>query len=252
MMLAKANDANTKTRAIFLLAAKKPPYAVYCNPFYDYAGYGNVFSVNSSGHLDKNIQNFEYCDKTAIHGMVFDPSETHLYSADMWANRIWCHRKIEDEGKVETVGYTEAPAPKDHPRWVEIHPSGHYLYALMEGGNRLCEYVIDPKTKLPVYTHKTYPLIPPGTRPIQRSKRLHADPLRYSECDDDVPLRRLFPYTIVPIPVRDFTIEFLLAHRIHRRLQSRAIRCHRASDLPQSHTNFRWTFERSLTLSVER
>jgi carboxy-cis,cis-muconate cyclase len=159
---AKANDADTKTRAIFLLPAKKPPYAVYCNPFYDYAGYGNVFSVNASGHMTENIQNYEYCEKTAIHGMVFDPSETYLYSADMWANRIWCHKKIDDEGRLETVGFTEAPAPKDHPRWVEMHPSGNYLYALMEAGNRLCEYVIDPQTKLPVYTHKTYPLIPPG------------------------------------------------------------------------------------------
>jgi carboxy-cis,cis-muconate cyclase len=94
--------------------------------------------------------------------MVFDPSETYLYSADMWANRIWCHKKIDEDGRLETVGFTEAPAPKDHPRWVEMHPSGNYLYALMEAGNRLCEYVIDPQTKLPVYTHKTYPLIPPG------------------------------------------------------------------------------------------
>lgn len=160
--LAKANDADTKTRAIFLLPAQKPPYAVYCNPFYDYAGFGNIFSVNEEGHLKENIQDYEYCEKTAIHGMVFDSSETYLYSADMWANRVWCHKKIDDEGRLETVGYTEAPAPKDHPRWVELHPSGNYLYALMEGGNRLCEYLIDPKTKLPVYTHKTYPLIPPS------------------------------------------------------------------------------------------
>jgi carboxy-cis,cis-muconate cyclase len=94
--------------------------------------------------------------------MVFDPTETYLYSADMWANRVWCHKKVDDEGRLETVGYTEATAPKDHPRWVEMHPNGNYLYALMEGGNRLCEYVIDPQTKLPIYTHKTYPLIPPG------------------------------------------------------------------------------------------
>ena len=138
---------------------------MYCNPFYDYAGFGNIFSVNSSGHLDKNIQNYEYCEKTAIHGMVFDPTETYLYSADMWANRVWCHKKIDADGRLETVGFTEAPAPKDHPRWVEMHPSGNYLYALMEGGNNLCEYVIDPQTKLPVYTHKTYPMIPPGKYP---------------------------------------------------------------------------------------
>ncbi|KAF2251467.1 3-carboxy-cis,cis-mucoante lactonizing enzyme [Trematosphaeria pertusa] len=157
----KANDVDTKTRAIFLLPARKPPYAVYCNPFYDYAGYGNIFSTNPDGSLMQNIQNYEYCDKSAIHGMVFDPTETYLYSADMWANRIWCHKKIDEEGRLETVGFTEAEGAKDHPRWVEMHPSGRYLYALMEAGNRVCEYVVDPKTRLPVYTHRWWPLIPP-------------------------------------------------------------------------------------------
>lgn len=123
----------------------------------------------------ENIQNYEYCEKTAIHGMVFDPTETYLYSADMWANRVWCHKKIDNAGRVETVGYTDAPAPKDHPRWVEMHPSGNYLYALMEGGNRLCEYVIDPQTRLPIYTHKVYPLIPPGKRTKPPALELHAD-----------------------------------------------------------------------------
>lgn len=89
----KANDADTKTRAIFVLAAKKPPHNVYGNPFYDYAGFGNVFSVNPTGGLDQNVQNYEYQDNTAIHGMVFDPSEEYLYSADMWANKVWCHKK---------------------------------------------------------------------------------------------------------------------------------------------------------------
>lgn len=183
---------------------------MYCNPFYDFAGYGNLFSVDESGHIKENIQNFEYCDKTAIHGMVFDPSETYLYSADMWANRVWCHKKIDDEGRVETVGFTEAPAPKDHPRWVEMHPSGNYLYALMEGGNRLCEYVIDPQTKLPVYTHKVFPLIPPGKRPVNLSmcsslNRHH----RYSQRRHNVPLRRLLPHQIRAIPLRNFAVQLV-------------------------------------------
>ena len=159
---AKAKDTTTKTRAIFLLPSRKPPYAVYCNPFYNHAGYGNIFSTNSDGSLAKNIQDYEYCPKSAIHGMVFDPTETYLYSADMWANRIWCHKKIDDEGRLETVGYTEAEGEKDHPRWVECHPNGRYLYVLMEAGNRVCEYVVDPRTRLPVYTNRWFPLIPPG------------------------------------------------------------------------------------------
>jgi carboxy-cis,cis-muconate cyclase len=90
----KANDADTKTRAIFVLAANKPPYNVYGNPFYDYAGYGNVFSVDEQGGLKENVQNYPYQDNTAVHGMVFDKEEEYLYSADMWANKVWTHKKV--------------------------------------------------------------------------------------------------------------------------------------------------------------
>lgn len=96
MHTAKANDKDTKTRAIFVLAGKQPPYNVYGNPFYDHAGFLNVFSVNPAGGLDKNIQNAELDEKSAIHGMVFDSNEEYLYSADMWSNKIWCHSKASD------------------------------------------------------------------------------------------------------------------------------------------------------------
>ncbi|KAK4180080.1 putative Carboxymuconate cyclase [Triangularia setosa] len=157
----RANDADTNTRAIFLLAAKQAPYNVYCNPFYKHAGYGNVFNVSDTGALKDNIQNYPYQENTGIHGMVFDPTETYLYSADLTANKIWTHRKLPS-GEVELVGSVDAPDSGDHPRWVAMHPTGQYLYALMEAGNRLCEYVIDPSTHLPVYTHHSFPLIPPG------------------------------------------------------------------------------------------
>lgn len=129
-----------------------------------------MFSVNDNGGLDKNVQNYEYCPQTAVHGMVFDPTETYLYSADMWANRIWCHKKDNESGQLTTVGSVEAPQPGDHPRWVEMHPSGAYLYALNEAGNNLAEYVIDEQTHLPVWTRKTYPLIPPGRPSIQETR----------------------------------------------------------------------------------
>ena len=145
-----------------MLAAKKPPYNVYGNPFYKYAGYGNVFSVDDQGRLDQNIQNYEYDPHSGVHGMVFDPTESYLYSADMGANKIWTHKKDPNTGKLTLVDSLDAPGPGDHPRWVEMHPNGKYLYALMEAGNRLVEYVIDEKTHTPVFTHKIYPLIPPG------------------------------------------------------------------------------------------
>ncbi|PGH15545.1 hypothetical protein AJ79_02327 [Helicocarpus griseus UAMH5409] len=167
-----APNADTNTRAIFVLAAKKSPYNVYGNPFYNYAGYGNVFSVGPDGHLAKNIQNYEYDPHSGVHGMVFDPTETYLYSADMGANKIWTHKKDPETGTLTLVDSVEAPGPGDHPRWVEMHPSGNYLYALMEAGNRLAEYVIDEKTHTPVFTQKIYPLIPPGVDP---SKKYRSD-----------------------------------------------------------------------------
>lgn len=157
-----AANEDTNTRAIFVLAAHKPPYNVYGNPFYKYAGFGNVFSVESDGRLAKNVQNYEYEPNTGIHGMVFDPTETYLYSADLQANKIWTHIKDATTGELTLLDCLEAPDPGDHPRWVEIHPSGKYLYALMEAGNRLAVYVIDERTHKPVFTHITYPLLPPG------------------------------------------------------------------------------------------
>ncbi|KIW53470.1 hypothetical protein PV05_09043 [Exophiala xenobiotica] len=166
----RAQGTDTRTRAIFVLAAKQPPYCVYGNPFYEHAGYGNVFSVDQNGKLDKNIQNYEYSEQSAIHGMVFDPSEEYLYSADMWADKIWTHKKASD-GTLTLVGSVDAPSAGDHPRWVEMHPSGHYLYVLMEAGNRLGVYVIDEKTHLPVFTQNLYPLVPPGVRDLKKMYR---------------------------------------------------------------------------------
>ncbi|KAF5867881.1 putative carboxy muconate cyclase protein [Botrytis fragariae] len=157
-----ASKSDTRTRAIFCLASKKAPYNVYGNPFYEFAGHGNVFSVDENGSLKENIQNYEYSPESAIHGMVFDAEENYLYSADMWGNKVWTHKKDSQTGLLELVGSVDAPKKGDHPRWVEIHPNGKYLYALNEAGNNLAVYVIDEKTHLPVFTNITYPLVPPG------------------------------------------------------------------------------------------
>lgn len=121
-----------------------------------------MFSVDRDGAIKENIQNYKYSATTGIHGMVFDASETYLYSADLTGNKIWTHRKDPTTGQLELAGCIQAPHTGDHPRWVALHPSGHYLYVLMEAGNRLGIYVIDDSTHLPVFTHITYPLVPPG------------------------------------------------------------------------------------------
>lgn len=157
----EAHLPEKNTRAIFVLAAQKPPYCVYGNTFYDHALYGNVWSVDETGAIDKHVQDYEYAPHSGVHGMVFDPKEEYLYSADMKANGVWTHKKKEN-GSVELVDFVDAPKKSDQPRWVEMHSSGRYLYALMEAGNNLAVYVIDEKTRKPVFTGITYPLVPPG------------------------------------------------------------------------------------------
>ncbi len=132
---------------------------MYGNPFYDNAGWGSVFSINQAGGLEKCVQNYEYMPKSGVHGMVFDASETYLYSADLRGNKIWTHKK-DAQGCLTLIGSVDAPDPGDHPRWVELNQI--YLYVLMEAGNRLAVYAIDVQTHCPVFTHITYPLIPPS------------------------------------------------------------------------------------------
>lgn len=156
----RASDADSRTRAIFVLAEKKVPHRVIGNPFYDYAGFANVFDVDAEGALNQNVQNFAYDKSSAIHGMVFDAAENYLYSADMWANKIWLHRRDQSSGFFQLVGSVTAPSADDHPRWVELHPSGNVLYALMESGNRLCSFDIDSETRMPTTTSSSYFLVP--------------------------------------------------------------------------------------------
>lgn len=167
----EAHLPEKNTRAIFVLAAKKAPYCVYGNTFYDHALYGNVWSVDSTGAINKHVQDYEYAPHSGVHGMVFDPKEEYLYSADMKANGVWTHKKNYD-GSVELVDFVNAPKKGDQPRWVEMHKSGRYLYALMEAGNNLAVYVVDEKSHKPVWTGATYPLVPPGKLPTSIPFRL--------------------------------------------------------------------------------
>ncbi|PHH63885.1 hypothetical protein CDD81_5333 [Ophiocordyceps australis] len=160
---AQAPDADS--RAIFLNAASVPPYAVYANPFYSFAGNGTVISVTPSGALSANdITQFELDNNSGIHGSVFDPKGRYLYSADLSANKIWVHWRSDAAlPGLQLVGKVDGPAENDHPRWVAMHPSGNYLYALMESGNRICEFAINKDDHLPVFTQKSFPLVPEGT-----------------------------------------------------------------------------------------
>lgn len=135
---------------------------MYGNPFYKHASHGNIFAVDDRGGLLHNIQDYEYQENAGVHGMAFDPSESVLYSADMGSNKLWTHSKANEDGTLQLLGSIPAPDPGDHPRWVEVHRGGKYLYLLMEAGNRLAEYKINTKSRLPEFTGKMFPLFPDG------------------------------------------------------------------------------------------
>ncbi|PHH58883.1 hypothetical protein CDD82_2625 [Ophiocordyceps australis] len=169
----RAQDPDSDSRAIYLTAAATPPYAVYANPFYSFAGNGTVISVTPSGALDPdNVSLFPLDATSGIHGSVFEPQGKILYSADLTANKIWVHRRRDAAPDLDLVGSIDAPAPDDHPRWVAMHPSGNYLYALMESGNRICQFAIDSDSHMPVFTDKSFPLVPEGT---DRASQYRAD-----------------------------------------------------------------------------
>ncbi|RCI10047.1 hypothetical protein L249_8507 [Ophiocordyceps polyrhachis-furcata BCC 54312] len=172
---ALAPSPSSDTRAIFLLAASSPPYGVYCSPFYSHATSGTVFAVQPDGSLDRPVQTFDYGPGSAVHGAVFHPDGRHLFSADLSANKIWLHRRRlrpdapAPDPELETVAYSvPAPDPHDHPRWVAVHPTGRFLYVLMESGNRICEYAIshDHDDNLrPVFTGRHFSLLPDADDP---------------------------------------------------------------------------------------
>lgn len=211
-----------------------------------------MFSVDQDGQLDQNIQNYEYSEQSAIHGMVFDPNEDYLYSADMWADKIWTHRKAPD-GTLTLVGSVDAPSIGDHPRWVEMHPSGHYLYVLMEAGNRLGVYVIDDQTHLPVFTQTLYPLVPPGRMHIARqdTRKPQSNSSRCPRSQEDVQSRRRLLLAKRQVPLRDGQIQFAQRDRVRECVQTGAAGPNRATAVHQSDTQQRRPLECRESLSVD-
>lgn len=204
--------------------------------------------MDSNGGLDKNIQNYEYQDNSAIHGMVFGPSETYLYSADMWANKIWTHRKDQETGMLETVHSLDAPSPGDHPRWVAIHPNGHYLYVLMEAGNNLAVYVIDEHTHFPVFTHLTYPLIPPGmsdSLQLQKEHEHDTNSSRPTTAQKPLSIRYRHHQPQHQIPLRHGTLQRPQNPRLHHCIPPRYRRQYRKTAIHQSYINKRRSFKRN-------
>lgn len=148
------------SRAIFAVAATKPPYNVYGTPFGGVANCGGVFSVDDNGALDEQIQNYTYSSSSGVHGLALNSDNTFLYSADDTANTLWTHSVDSTTGKVTLVSSISGPATGSDPRHVTVHPTGQYLYVILEGANKVAQYTIDQSTGIPSFENVSYSLLP--------------------------------------------------------------------------------------------
>ncbi|RDW94631.1 hypothetical protein BP5796_00394 [Coleophoma crateriformis] len=148
------------SKAIFVVAASEPPYAVYGSPFGGTADCGSVMSVDANGVISGMQQNYTYSSSSGVHGMAFNPANTFLYSSDDSGNALWTHSVDQTTGELTYVANVSGPATGSDPRHVAVHPSGEYLYVILEGVNELAQYSIDNATGIPSFDNVTYPLIP--------------------------------------------------------------------------------------------
>lgn len=142
-----------------------PPYAVYGCFFYNSSGCGTVMSVDGQGRLDGVGQNYTFMPESAVHGTAFSADSKLLYSADLTGNAIWTHFIDQETGTVTWANITYAPQQTSHPRHVSVHPSGKFLYVLMEGSSTLAQYSIDPVNGFPIFMND-YPLLLDGEDPV--------------------------------------------------------------------------------------
>lgn len=152
----------SSSKAIFVAAASKSPYAVYGTPFGGSAECGSVMSVDENGVLLEVIQNYTYQSTSGVHGMAMNANNSFIYSADDSANTLWTHSVDSTTGELTYVSSIAGPVAGADPRHVAVHPEGQYLYVILEGANELAQYSIDQATGIPSFKNVTYSLIPSG------------------------------------------------------------------------------------------
>ncbi|KAI2602402.1 Lactonase, 7-bladed beta-propeller-domain-containing protein [Hypoxylon sp. NC1633] len=159
--LSAASDCTGK-KSIFIAANPLPPYTVYGNYFYGNAKCGTVMSVDDTGSLSSVIQNFEYADGSAVHGVSFSPDSKYLFSADDGGNSVWVHNIEASIGTLAFASRLEMPWEKADPRHVVTHPKGQYVYTVLEGSSQVVQLLFSSELGKLYLMNETWPLIKDG------------------------------------------------------------------------------------------
>jgi carboxy-cis,cis-muconate cyclase len=152
----------------YILPLTRAPFTVIGAPF---GNCMNAMSVDSDGTLQDVIQNITLESSSGIHGMAVDPENDIVYSADDSANGIWVHQIEEGSQNLRQLAFVKAPEDNAGPRHLIVHPSGRYLYVVMETKNEIAVYAVNSgansqKLKI-VFTGLRYSLIPKGANPAE-------------------------------------------------------------------------------------
>jgi carboxy-cis,cis-muconate cyclase len=107
------------------------------------------------------IQSWKYSNESGIHGLDLGRHNSRLYTADLSADSIWTH-EVNEDGTVDVVHRYKLLKSGMHPRHLQAHPKGQYLYVLMEAANSLEEYALNEETGAPRMGVVNYSLIPKG------------------------------------------------------------------------------------------
>ena len=100
-------------------------------------------SVTSNGTLSNVEQDYVHSTSSSVHGLALSPDQQILYSPDDSGNAVWTHCVNQTTGALTYVTKLSGPVTGADPRHVAVHPSGQYMYVVLEGSNELGIYEID-------------------------------------------------------------------------------------------------------------
>jgi carboxy-cis,cis-muconate cyclase len=155
----RADPSGVKHGETIFAVSKRPPYLVYGtgrNPC------GVVISTGPDGRLERVVQNVTYNGQSRVQGMAIDPNGRFLFSADGRDNGLWVHNINGQNGRLDRGESLDFPIDDAKPRRIVIHPSGRFLYVLLQKMAQVAVFEIITDRGRPTmrFTNVTISLIP--------------------------------------------------------------------------------------------
>ena len=150
--------------SVFVIAEDSAPYRVFSAQWPSPNACGTSLSVDANGVVDKVTDSWNYASGSGIHGRAVAKrnGRQYIYSADLNGDIVWTHVVDDATGRVTEVGRLKMSQSGLHPRHLEVHPNGTYVYVLMEAANAISAFSLDTSTFAAANQSSTYSLIPQG------------------------------------------------------------------------------------------